>query len=228
VICWKARRTPWAAAALLAIGCAADADQRAEPSKSDPERLALVDAPCEGCTFHLEEVAVLGDLNDPVSIRDDAASRDCMVVRAPGGDFLVSGLVGGGEVARFRADGTFSHAFGRRGQGPGELGSDLRVSGGAGDSIFVFDHSQARAGVYDGSGGFARSFPIPAAYRPWTRRHDGSLVFAPDPTTPGDSAFTVLSADGELLGTIARPADRDESPPLDSWVVRPALSLGPS
>jgi hypothetical protein len=226
VISWKTCRTRWAAAALLAIGCGPDVDQRAETSTSDPERLAIVDAPCEGCTFGLEEVAVLGDLNDPVAIRDDAASRDCMVVRAPGGDFLVSGLVGGGEVARFRADGTFSQAFGRRGQGPGELGSDLRISGATGDSIFVFDHSQARAGVYDGSGGFARSFTIPGAYRPWTRRHDGSLVFAPDPTKPGDSAFTVLSADGASLGTIARPAGRDESPPLDSWVVSASSDRG--
>lgn len=169
--------------------------------------------------LHLEEVAVLGGRDDPVAIRDDAASRDCMVARQPGGDFLVTGLVGGGRIARFRADGTFRQTFGRRGQGPGELGSDIRISVGPGDSIVVLDDSQARAGIYDGSGTFLRSFGVPAVYRPWTRRQDGALAFAQAPAAPGDAVLTVMSREGEPVGTVVRPGGMDELPPLDSWVV---------
>ncbi len=216
----------WAAVALVGIGCGTNVDERDARSAFDPDRRFIVDAPCEGCTLALDEIAVLGGPNDPVAVRDDAASRDCMVARGPKGDFLVTGLIGGGQVAHFRADGSFSHVFGRRGQGPGELGSDIRISVGPGDSIIVIDDSQARAGIYDWSGGFSRSFPIPSAFRPWTRQHDGSLVFAQDPATPSDPVFTVLSRNGESLGTVARPGDRDDTMDLDSWTVSSSTDGG--
>lgn len=217
----------WALVALVGAGCGGDvADQGESSSAPEPERRLIVEGPCDECTLNLEEVAVLGGLTDPVAIRDDAASRDCMVARSAGGDFLVSGLIGGGAVARFQADGTFDHTFGRRGQGPGELGSDLRIAVSPGDSIIVMDSSQGRAGMYDSRGRFSRSFPIPAVSRPWARRADGAFAFVQSPETPGDPVFTILGQGGEPLGTVDRPGHRDETMPMDSWVVSASASGG--
>lgn len=205
----------WAIVALMGSGCGTDL---AELDGSIAERRLISEEPCAGCTLNLEEVAVLGGANDPVAIRDDAASRDCMVARNAEGEFLVSGLIGGGEIARFQADGTFSETFGRRGQGPGELGADLRIAVGPGDSIIVIDGSQGRAGIYDSRGNFSRSFQIPVVSKPWARRTDGALVFAQDPATPKDPVFTILGPEGEPIGTIGRPEARDGTMAVDSWV----------
>lgn len=216
----------WALVVLLGAGCSEDLPIERTSSVQHPERRLVEEGPCDECTLDLEEVAVLGELTDPVAVRDDAASRDCMVARRGEGDFLVSGLIGGGAVASFWADGRFSHTYGRRGQGPGELGSDLRIAVGPGDSIIVMDSSQRRAGIYGPAGSFSRSFRIPAVSRPWARRSDGAFVFVDDPETPRDPVFTILEPDGELLGTVGRPGHRDATIPLDSWVVSASTSGG--
>lgn len=65
------------------------------------------------------------------------------------------------RVTVFGADGRFEGHAGRRGQGPGEMESPLRVVVDAHDSIFVSDDSNGRVSVFDPDLRFRRSFSLP-------------------------------------------------------------------
>jgi hypothetical protein len=65
------------------------------------------------------------------------------------------------RVAVFGADGRFAGHAGRKGQGPGEMESPLRVVVDASDSVFVWDDSNGRVSVFAPDLRFRRSFTLP-------------------------------------------------------------------
>ncbi len=65
------------------------------------------------------------------------------------------------RIAVFGADGRFVGYAGRKGQGPGEMESPLRVVVDARDSIFVWDDSNGRVSVFTPDLRFRRTFTLP-------------------------------------------------------------------
>ncbi len=181
---------------------------------------------CPDCQIELVEVATLGAIDDPASVRDDAALRDCMVARLSDGRFVVSGVVGGGQVLVYSAAGVLEGSFGRRGAGPGEMGADLRILAGAGDTLFVQDDSQARMSVFDGEGRFQRSFPVPSTYRSFATVSSGALIFERDPSNGDDALFRRLDPEGGALGVIPRIDTGQEHDAFDTWVLAGSHSGG--
>lgn len=64
------------------------------------------------------------------------------------------------QLLRFGVDGTFLGAFGRQGEGPGEL-SAPRLLGMKKDSVWVWDRGTSRISVFDSTGRFVRSISVP-------------------------------------------------------------------
>jgi hypothetical protein len=126
-------------------------------------------------------------IDDPVSIREDAAQSGCMIAEMDSGEYLVSGVVGGGLIARFSSDGRFEKTFGRPGEGPGELGTDGRVFVGPGDTMFVSDFTNRRLSAFGPSGALAWDMPIGAPTWAWlgTRQECGWSTRSPmEPMVP--------------------------------------------
>ncbi len=99
---------------------------------------------CAGCAIEIAEVARLGNDNNPLSIHPHISSEPCKVAPLPGQRWLVSGLVGRGELGVFNADGTLERTIGRSGQGPGEYGSNLHVIAKPEGDVLVVDNSSLR------------------------------------------------------------------------------------
>jgi hypothetical protein len=94
-------------------------------------------------------------------------------VRMTDGRFVL--LNGGTQELRFYdAQGTYLHAAGGRGGGPGEFQLASRMFRMPGDSLFVVDPQGGRFTVMDESGAFARSYS--PAGRIYGRLADGRVV----------------------------------------------------
>ncbi|HSM62253.1 MAG TPA: hypothetical protein VK849_15700 [Longimicrobiales bacterium] len=207
--------------ALLACGPAGDAPAA---SGRAPDVTITGEPVCPDCEIVLEDVALLGDPADPSSTREDAAGRGCMVGRLSDGSFVSSGAVGGGRLHVFGPAGQVVRTIGRPGQGPGELGPNLRLWVGADDTLFVVDEGNARLQVMTPSGAYVRSFTLPARYRPFARLRGGDFLFHRTPTGPDDRMFHQVDPTGRPLSSFGEPelAEYD----LESWLVAPASSGG--
>jgi hypothetical protein len=126
-------------------------------------------------------------------------------------------------VRIFGPDGTHLHAFGARGQGPGEIAMPWAGFPYPGDSVAVLDLGNRRISIFDGDGRYGRSVPVPMQFprRPGTIPSqsccqvtgvlpDGSfLVHPPDEIPveagpPRHSTFTLLrmTRDGSTVDTL--------------------------
>jgi len=135
------------------------------------------------------------------------------------GEFVLGALVGGGEIFVFQTDGQLSRRFGRKGEGPGELGGRLALAIGPSDSLFVLDNDQARLSVFSSSGDFIRSFPAPNRVRAFTRLNDGTFLFHRTPLEPTEALFHLTGSNGEAgrqFGEVSQ-----ELPELDGQVITP-------
>ena len=206
--------------ALMAMGCGRDAhvEERPGPGAARAPVMIQDHGSCPDCSIVFREVATLTDSDAPAGFREDAAGHDCMVGRLGSGGFVVSGVIGGGNVLLFHSDGTFSIAIGQRGQGPGELSRDLRVLVGPGDSLFVMDDGQARMTLFDAGGTYHRSFPTPATYRSFLRMPTGVYVFHRTSSGPGDDLFYVTDPEGSVLQSFGQPILRGRDAALDTWI----------
>ena len=106
----------------------------------------------------LDSVVQLGSSEDPASIMADAPFRACSVGRLGSGRFVVSAIVGGGQLAVYSRHGRFSRDIGGPGAGPREFGSHLRVLVGRGDTLYVADNSNARMVTLTSAGRVAHLF----------------------------------------------------------------------
>ena len=175
---------------------------------------------CRRCTIELREIAVLGSDSDPASPREDAAGQECMVARMRSGDFAVSGMVGGGSIWFYSPDGRLVRSSGRRGAGPGEFGSRLRLVVSPADTLYVVDDSNARVQVLTPAGEFVRAFPWRGRYRSFGLLAGGVLLFQRAVTGRDDPLFNVVASTGELVRRFGR-ATMDELD-LENWIVSPA------
>ena len=126
---------------------------------------------------------------------------------------------GNDRIAVFNPDGTFSHAFGREGDGPGEFRS-ARLLGVQGDTALVIDTRQRRIQLFNRDGRFINAIPYPPmnmidqvffnTTSAWPGP-DGSTVLIQQGMGQDESGSTiefrlaVLSSQGEAITDIRAP-----------------------
>jgi hypothetical protein len=181
-------------------------------------------AACPTCRVELRRVALLEPGDRGLSPREDASGRECMVSRRPNGHYLLSGVVGGGVIAEFDSAGGYVRTLGRRGAGPGELGTLARVLVSPGDTIVVIDDSNVRVQILSPEGRFVRAFPLPSRFRSFAQLQAGDLVFYRTPADTGESVFLRVTTTGEerrrFGGTTGVPLQ------IETGIVSPARNGG--
>lgn len=218
------RRLVLACVVVLQAGCSA-ADVHPANGGSDRVGVLIDGNPlCPDCEIAFRVIATLGGDDDPGSVWDRAAGRGCMVSRLSSGEFLLSGVVGGGQVFLYDSDGGFSGTVGRRGQGPGEIRGMARLWVGPGDTLFVADDGNGRLQVLTSSGDFVRSFSVPAPYRRFARLNDGTFVFHGPMLNPNDPVFHLVDAHGVEMRRF-RPS-RVAAPDTELGIVTPRAGSG--
>ena len=202
---------------VLCSGCLSTDEQVAVD-----ERVQVIDGNplCPACEILFREVALLGDPADLSSVREDAASRGCMVGRLSTGEYLMSGVVGGGEIFVYDGEGPATRSIGRRGRGPGEFGSFVRLAVGQGDTLYIMDDDNARLQVLTPSGEFLRSFQAPQQFRSFALLTDGDFVFFRNAIERGDDLFRLVSPTGDVRARFGRPTLDEVG--LETWNVSPA------
>jgi hypothetical protein len=178
------------------------------------------DAACSGCDIIADTLAILGSPTDPASIRSDAPVAGCMVGIPERGHYIVSGLVGGGQLIEYAdsADVLTTRVIGRSGSGPNEFGANLRLIAEP-DTLWVVDITNGRMAVTDRAGAFVRSFPLPVRVHSIARLASGTFLIHSRPLTNEDPGplFRILDERGEQISAFGSP-----SPSLgekDQWVV---------
>ena len=146
--------------------------------EADDGRIVISGDPsCAECRIVLEELVTLGSLEDPASIASGNAHTACIVGRLSTGEYVSSGIAGGGEIFVYDQLGTLVGRRGRRGEGPGELGQNLSVIVGPADTLFVVDRSQDRLTTLGPSGNYVASFTLPPRVFGFARLADGGFIF---------------------------------------------------
>lgn len=209
---------------LLAVAACTPSD-RPPTLRTGPGLYVISGDPsCADCEIVLEDVALLGDPRDSTSMREDAASRSCMVGELASGGFVVSGSVGGGRLVVYDGPGPAVRSIGQAGEGPGEFGGRLRVWVSPADTLFVADETNARLQVLTADGDYVRSFAMPARSRPFARLTTGDFLFHRTPTARDDPMFHLVDPSGAPKASFGRP--ELEEIDLESRLVAPSRSGG--
>ena len=213
--------------AVLVGGCA----EEPQVHELSPPVVIRGDPSCEECEIVLEEVAVLGHPTDSASFRYDSPNLQCVVGRLSNGEFVSSGLVGGEMLFVYDASGRAVRSIGRGGEGPGELGVDLSVIVGAGDTLYVVDHRRRQISTFDPLGIWQRSFSVPWRFDAVARLGDGSFILqrrVDYRRDDGDVGMVrVLDRMGDEIAAHDPPSDRLFElmmPDLDGRNVAPGVS----
>lgn len=188
----------WCAAALGVLGCRPDLG-------GDPDTVVIAGDPvCQMCEIILEEVAVLGHVDDSASFRPDPGP--CAMGQLSTGEFISSGLVGGGQIFVYDESGRPVRTIGRRGEGPGELMGNQWVMVGAKDTLFVLGWTRLVA--FDPNGRYLQSlsFRIPWTYWSFARLRDGGFVFHTPAHTVEGPLIRVVGGDGAETGAHGSPS----------------------
>lgn len=131
---------------------------------------------CEECEVTVEEVAVLGHPDDPASVAVDPSAR-CRLGQLSTGEFVSSGVIGGETVLVYDSAGRATRSLGRAGEGPGELGRDLRIIG-SGDTLVVVDRRRRQVVRLDVLGNYLDSFRLDWPLWNSARLPNGHMVFS--------------------------------------------------
>ncbi len=206
---------------VLCVGCTSGDSQPASESGTDYEAPFTDDRVlCPGCEIRLQEVALLGHPEDPTSVGANAAGVDCSAGRLSTGEYVVSAVVGGGEIQVYDPEGKVVRLIGRKGEGPGELGTRVRLAVGPKDTLYVLDDGQARLSVFSASGEFVRSFLVPDQVRSFALLNNGDLLFSRTSSGLEGMHFYLYGPQGEERGRFERVAlDTRE---VDDRIVAPA------
>jgi hypothetical protein len=98
---------------------------------------------CPGCKITLDRLVSFGSTDGP-----DLLGLWPVVTRAPSGRYLLADESNDAQILVFDSTGTFLHAAGGRGQGPGEYGF-IRFLQSVGEHTYVFDDRTRRITVLD-------------------------------------------------------------------------------
>ena len=129
---------------LLALGaCAADGGESASAASNAPDRLSLASTP--GMAF--------GGLDDRPEYSFSVVSAGAFL----GPDRFVILDSQASELKVYSTSGEHLHTFGRRGEGPGELGRLPRLLATGDGTIRIWDGLQQRLSVFDGDGRYLSS-----------------------------------------------------------------------
>lgn len=206
----------------LLVSCAGEASRSSDASTSSGPLQLSGDPACSECRITLSRVAALGHPSDPASVQSDAAATGCMVAAASDSTFLVSGVVGGGEVFVYGRDGRVASSIGRRGAGPGEFGSSLRLMT-AGDTVIVVDNSNTRIVTMDRNGAVLASFRLPSGINGFARLATGEYLLHGRPFVgPDQPLFRLLDDSGAEISNFGRSTQVAWD--TDQWVISPAKS----
>ena len=206
------RRLTTALSSVLVLVLGAVWGCQAAPDEAEWERLAELDEAetiaeslerntgalefeplCEDCVITTEHVATLGAPTDPAGFgplpevaADSAAQR-----------FYVATPTLPGQIMVYGADGAFVGVLGRPGEGPGELGGELMLEVGPGDSLHVAQTNPPRYSVWTPEGEFARSVPLGHRFRDFALLPTGNPVL----NVASEAGFQpdLLSPAGEVL-----------------------------
>ncbi len=170
-----------------------------------------------------DTIRVIGD--EPEEQFDGVGSSG-LAGDAAGDLFLLDGL--GGRVLKFGPDGRFVRAFGRKGNGPGELGSSVALGLGPGDSLWVDDLGNMRIDVLPQGDGDARDIaldlsrgmpssfavgrdgyvmamrPLPGGFRVGPSEPDTAAAQAPRPADAPTIPIVRMDARGAAVATLWR------------------------
>lgn len=204
--------------ALNLAACTDDSSQRSADGDSETVLRLTGEPACEQCQIKLEPIAVLGHPLDPASVRADAAVAGCKV--APFGDdgaFLVAGAVGGGELLVYEQGDEPASTVGRRGAGPGELGSDFRIIT-VSDTIILIDNSNARIITRTMDGEILQSVQLPRRVNSVARLPNGDFVIHGRLTTGRDQpVIDIIDASGQHVASLGRT--QQQAWDTDQWVI---------
>lgn len=211
------------AAALGILGSACKPD-----AGTDPDTVVIFGGPtCRLCEIVVEEVAVLGHVDDAASFRPDPGP--CVVGQLSTGEFVSSGLVGGGQLFVYDKSGRAVRTIGRKGEGPGELKGNQWIMVGPMDTLFVLGWTRLVAFGPGGKHVESRSFRIPWTYWSFARLRDGGFVFHTPAHTIDGPLIRVLDANGAEAGAHGNPSAemvKRQMPDLDYRGVSSSISGG--
>ena len=147
--------------------------------------------------------------------------------RLPDGRFVVANS-GSSEIRSFDASGIHLATWGGRGEGPGEMSSDLLgVEPWPGDSVVaLFSGYRQGVSVYDSEGGFGRSFRLLRAERfrsPGGVRADGTIL-ATAYAGGDDVVVEIWNADGTFSASLGKHPFR-EVYPVAGYEGRPGVAV---
>lgn len=201
-------------ATQLACGDGARTEERRLTVAGDPD--------CRDCRIELAHIVTLGDSTDTASVQPNAAGRECMVGRLSTGEYVLSGVAGGGFLNIYNSAGKPIRTIGRKGAGPGEFRFPLRVAVGSGDSLYVIDDGNSRIQLVSASGEYARVFPTRDRYRSFTLLPDDRLLLFRMPTSRNDRLFHEFDRVGREVISFGTPQQPDSALELENWLVASA------
>jgi hypothetical protein len=191
--------------------------------RMDGRRLVVEGGPdCPDCKIELTHIVTLGDSTDTASVQPNAAGRECMVGKLSTGEFVLSGVAGGGFLNIYSATGQPVRTIGRKGAGPGEFRFPLRVAVGSGDSLYVIDDGNARIQVVSATGAYVRVFATRDRYRSFTLLPDDKLLLFRLPTSRDDRLFHEFDRAGHEVMAFGAPTQPDSTLELENWLVASA------
>lgn len=108
-----------------------------------------------------------------------------------------------GNVKVFDGAGRLVRTIGRRGEGPGELGSPIDAAELEDGSLAVLDYGNGRVSIFDADGDVLDEWSTPAGrFRSMEVTHDDRIVLggylAEEATSPDARAVHIFSTDGQL------------------------------
>jgi hypothetical protein len=148
---WRRQRAALVSAALVLL---ASGPQAAAAGQQASQDLVVTGEPsCEACLIRIADRVVLGSI-------EDGASPAGQVQVATGGDgdfYLTSQGLPLPGLLRYASDGAFKGIWGRRGQGPGEMGLPWRLGGAEDGTFYVYDAEIGVVHVFDPRGAWERT-----------------------------------------------------------------------
>lgn len=159
----------------------------------------LGESPDCDCRIELTRVVSLSD-----SLHPGLFAYSPLVMRDSRGVWYATSSTDGlKQVGVFDQEGRLTKVIGRVGEGPGEFTHLNHIVVGAGDTLYVYDHSQLRRSVFDPDHEFVRTEGIPAYMRDVVPLPSGHMIVNSTITTADGAEWPLhlIGADGGVLQT---------------------------